>query len=1238
MKTHFANQIYLVFILFTVLIALDIQRISYAANLNVGKPRTVRMIYFLPNDRPFRSDIIQKMKNEIRTVQTFYAEQMQAHGYGKKTFRLETDAKDKPKVHRVDGKHPFSYYDNTLGNAVIEELEQAFDFNENIYFIVLGADALRQANGVPAGGVGGRHDKDSGALLVPNEFNRWTVGHELGHTFGLEHDFRDRTYIMSYGPGRNRLSACAAEFLAVHPYFNSKSSIEEGQAPTIELMSALTYPAGTTSVSVQLKVSDSDRIHQVILFTTSLSSSLVSVKACRKVGKKEAVVEFKYDGVIPSDTVSSLSNPVAHPIMVEAVDTNGNISEPSFFTLSEISSRHIATLDDHTGWVHSVAFSPDGKTLASGAGNAGKGNAIILWDIASKKNIVIIEEYARDVAFSSDGTILASARASTIKLWDVETWHNFANLDGHLSPVMSVAFSPDGKTLASVGWDQTVRLWDVATQTNIATFSGHTDVVHSVAFSPDGTILASGSHDKTVRLWDVATQTNIATHSHWAAVQPVVFSPDGTRLAFGSFDQVKLWDVASKEIIATLDCIGGVNSVLFSPDGRTLACGTTSGTVELWDIATSISIATLGHTSAVNSVLFSPDGRTLACGTSGGTVELWDVSEWIGGSPEAAIEINIPDSNLRAAIAAAVDKLPSAAIFRENMATLTELDAIDASINDLTGLESATNLRILHLGSNNFSDVSPLAGLTKLKELYLEQNHIRDVTPLAGLINLEVLLLAGNPIEDASPLASLTKLRNVDVDIPQSSALPLIYWITPEGSIVGGDETFFVDLGLQKATSLALDSTGRKVYWTEQTGKHAGRVKRANLDGSNQQTLATLQSVPTDIAMDTADSKIYWANSRGRLQCANLNGKQIKTIIGNLSSPDNIALDVSGGKLYWTEQSNRIRRANLNGKNIQDVTIGLKNLSSIAVAGNKLYWTEQSKVKCANLDGSGIQTLATFTLQSAPINIAVDTVDSKIYWGDSSQEIYSANLNGKNIQFVLGVSGVPRDIAVSMTPSTSLNTATPDDTQVAYPFGDINLDTKVNKADLLLLVAALGESASASPNSDVDDDGIVTISDLLLVVEALDDPVIASAPGNDETTTSLDRAMLEAQLNILRSQSDDSLKYKRAIAFIQILLEATPPDTTRLLANYPNPFNPETWIPYQLSEPADVTLTIYAVNGQIVRQLSLGHQLADAYQSRRRAAYWDGRNALGEPVASGVYFYTLTAGGFSATKKMVIRK
>ena len=112
----------------------------------------------------------------------------------------------------------------------------------------------------------------------------------------------------------------------------------------------------------------------------------------------------------------------------------------------------------------------------------------------------------------------------------------------------------------------------------------------------------------------------------------------------------------------------------------------------------------------------------------------------------------------------------------------------------------------------------------------------------------------------------------------------------------------------------------------------------------------------------------------------------------------------------------------------------------------------------------------------------------------------------------------------------------------------------------------------------------------------------------------------------------------RALVYLQHLLATARPDQTQLLANYLNPFNPEAWIPYQLFKSTDVTLTIYSVNGQVVRELALGHQAAGMYQSRSRAAYWDGRNALGEKVASGLYFYTLTAGDFTATRKMLIRK
>ena len=154
--------------------------------------------------------------------------------------------------------------------------------------------------------------------------------------------------------------------------------------------------------------------------------------------------------------------------------------------------------------------------------------------------------------------------------------------------------------------------------------------------------------------------------------------------------------------------------------------------------------------------------------------------------------------------------------------------------------------------------------------------------------------------------------------------------------------------------------------------------------------------------------------------------------------------------------------------------------------------------------------------------------------------------------------------------------------------------------------------------------------------EPQDTPGAPSVVGMKFTAAQIDR--IEAQVSLLEAANDRSPAALQTLAYLRNLIAMARPERTQLLANYPNPFNPETWIPYQLAAAAHVTVTIYDMNGQVVRTLALGHQAAGIYQSRSRAAYWDGRNAFGEPVASGLYFYTLTAGDFTATRKMLIRK
>ena len=617
------------------------------ANLNVGEPRTVRMIYFLPNNRPFRQEVVDSMKVTIRQVQTFFADQMEAHGYGRKTFRFETDAQGEPVVHRVNGGHPENYYFDGGVHTYWDDIPQKFDFSANNVYLTVRDNGIGSVDPDAGGrGGGGRY---GGQAWVAGEFRWIVVAHELGHAFGMTwHDWRDYDYIMSYGGSqRHSLSACAAEFLSVHPFFDPDIPDEETPSPTIELISPSVYPTGSTSVSIQLKVSDPDGLHQVILFNDPVSAGIgggIGVKMCKGLnGETEAVVEFDYDGVIPSSydpygTGTSLSDPLIHPIYIRAIDIEGNVSNYEYFVFFNASLQRniIATLEGHKDGVESIAFSPNGATLASGSFDG----TVKLWDVATRTTITTLEG-GSSIAFSPDGKILATS-GWDIPLWDVATRTSIATLE-HGELVMSVSFSPDGTTLASGSRDGTVKLWDIATKTNIATLEGHGEPVRSVSFSPDGTTLASESLDATIRLWDVATGTNIATlEGHRYGVNSVSFSPDGTLLASGATDgTVKLWDIATKTNIATLEHGELVNSVSFSSDGTTLASGSFYGAVKLWDVATKKNIATFwGHNGSVKSVSFSPDGSMLASASLDSTVKLWDTSEYLRPRPVKLAKIS----------------------------------------------------------------------------------------------------------------------------------------------------------------------------------------------------------------------------------------------------------------------------------------------------------------------------------------------------------------------------------------------------------------------------------------------------------------------------------------------------------------------------------------------------------------------------------------------------------------------
>ena len=609
----------------------------------------------------------------------------------------------------------------------------------------------------------------------------------------------------------------------------------------------------------------------------------------------------------------------------------------------------------------------------------------------------------------------------------------------------------------------------------------------------------------------------------------------------------------------------------------------------------------------------------------------------------------IPDANLAAAVRKALGLGPKARITKQVMRKLTELRAKNSQIADLTGLEQATQLTRLDLQENKISDLSPLTGLKQLRRLDLWMNQIRDISPLTGLTNLTGLFLSTNQISDLTPLAGLTQLRGLDLSKNQIQTISPLAGLTKLETLNLGDNQISDIRRLTRLTQL------------KQLLLHENQIQTIS-------PLAILTKLETLVLRSNQIQDVHPLAALTQLEALELQANQIQDVsplaklinLKKLRIGENPIQDTSplASLTKLSEVDIEITQPSVpDGTPVVAATDAVVSISPSSVVSPAI-----GEQLILNLNIAGGESVAGYQviLQFDPTAFRYVESSNGDYLPTSaffvppvvnrgSIELASTALTGVSngggtlatVTFeVLTVKTSTLTLSEPLLADSQGNTFQPqvEAGEVTEPpklKGDVTGDGIVNIQDLVLVASSFGQTGEIS--ADVNGDGVVNIADLVLVAGALRNTAAAPIlhPQLSETLTAADVHQWLSQTQLLDLRDATT---QRGVRYLAQLLRVLTPKETVLLPNYPNPFNPETWIPYQLAKPADVTLTIYAGTGEVVRRLVLGHQAAGLYQSRSRAAYWDGRNALGEPVASGIYFYTLTVGDFTATRKMLILK
>ena len=801
---------------------------------------------------------------------------------------------------------------------------------------------------------------------------------------------------------------------------------------------------------------------------------------------------------------------------------------------------------------------------------------------------------------------------------DTPQWHLPEGVKARIGKgrANDIALSPDGSQLA-VATGIGIWLYNARTGAEIALLTGHTDRVTSVTYSPKGKLLASAS-SREISLWNLHTQEHKATFEDKGG-NSLVWSPYDQWLAVGRWGEVCLLNAyTGEEQFTFFGYTAGVSHLAFSPDSQTLAAAVDYGTMHLWNVRTGAAQnfkGIEGHTDSISALAFSPIRNEFVSAAWDSTLRLWNARTgqniktlnnlWIGcaayspngstlavGRGPEILLLNANTLELQQTISGHIDGIHSL-VFSSDGSTLASASS-DGTIS-LWNAETGSHRLTIEGHFNFYSAALSPDGKTLATSspdgifLYNTRN---------GQFNTSFSEGGGSPALTYSP---------------SGETLAAGMWDNgPEIRLLNahtGEVKKTLRWKGRPATSLVFSPENAQML---AVGSWEGRIRLWNTQtGTLQRTLPTQTQKITSMVF-SSDSKVLTSASW----------------VGKI--------------LLWNTQTGKLQRTlPTQRQDLRSITLSPdgNTLASASWDTIRLWDAKNGQLK-QTLDGDG----ASVAFSPTGKILAVGGWQKIDFWNAE---------NGHLQRRISEIRGGALWLAFSPNADTLVSFGW-EGTILLWDMNalpeiraeDVNLDGVVDVQDLITVAASFGESLDEGvyPNPDVTGDGVVNRQDILKVLTLLEAaagaPKVPSQPLSTFTADTL-RYYIDRAKQFDRTDED----FQRGLQVLQELLgtllttqaKATPTET-RLFANYPNPFNPETWIPYQLAENNEVSITIYDALGVVVRQLAIGHQPAGAYHSRSRAAYWDGRNMHGEPVASGFYFYTLSAGDFIATRKMLIRK